>query len=279
MTAVHGVYNKKIVLDGDTNQLFIGLDFGAGSMRFMDLEDQATGAQGHNAVSRTIVQITGMNDPAVTKTMYEYSSIGYNGTRNPTPNCWNSGGTRWDCSFEFHRLLIDNAFDQAYLLSNTGMLGDGTGGTGALRGYVQYSAAGKLLEIAACTTSGCTQNIALSVGLKGQRYANGGAATTTADFNGCINIADRSIQADNSLSCGLTGVSIKSGSGSTANETSRRFLRATTAGVPNILTNSNENTALSFSSGTDIYIPPQLRTKKPTCSSSAYRCPSVTTDK
>jgi hypothetical protein len=247
-------YTKEITLTPPGNpgptHMWMGLDLSAGTLHFMQLEDQA-GSTGRNAVDRSILSASGLNSAATTVLLYEYASMGFTGIRNSGPSCWS--GSQWNCDYELHRMYINGATDVAYILTNNSPPGDASGTTGAPTSYVQYTGAAKPIELASCTSSSCSQTLALSMGLLGQNNANGTSATTTADYNGCVNASTRVISTDNSLSCSLTGVSINSGNTSGVIELSRQFYGGLTSGAPSILTNTNGNTTLSFTGASDIY--------------------------
>ena len=247
-----GIYTKKITLNvGSSITLFLGLDLTAGNLNMMQVEDGGTAGQ-RNKVSRSILKITSMNNSLLTKTAFEFGSMGYNNTRGGSTSCYS--GTMWTCDWEFHRGFIDNANDVAYLITNRGLPGDNaTGGTATVDSYVQFSVAGRPREIAACTTTSCSENLALSLGLKGAVNADGSAATYTADYNGCVNLLTRNITTDSTLGCNLTGTTINSGSGAGVIELSRLFYKATTGGIPNVLGTSTENTGLAFTTGPTMY--------------------------
>ncbi len=209
VTAVSGssLYTKKITLTvpgGNPITMYIGLDLTAGSLNFMSVEDQAN-ASGRDAVDRTMVSATGMSSAATTVLKFEYASIGFNGSRNSSPNCWD--GSQWNCDFEFHRMFIDGPNDVAYVISNTGSPGDTTGvvtqntAVHAPSFYVQFTGTGKPIELGACTAGSCSQTIALSLGMAGQNSANGGHPSTPIDYNGCFNAGALSLASDDTLAC------------------------------------------------------------------------------
>ena len=242
-------------LGTSTVTLYLKLDVTAGVFNFMNVEDQSTGgSSGRNAVDRTIVMMSGLNTAGHAHTLFEYANMGYSGTRNGAPSCYTSG--QWSCSYEFHRGYIDQATDTSLILSNDGNPGDASGGTGAPAEFVQYTAAGRPVELAACTASSCAEDLALSVGMIGQTAAISRAPITSTngvDYNACVNVSTRGIDADNTLACThVTGTTVNSGSPTGVVEASRQFYSQTTSGVPNILS-SGANTLLSFTGATDIY--------------------------
>jgi hypothetical protein len=254
VTAVSGAnFTKKLVLNlGESSPVvWLKLDVAGGIMNFMFVEDQA--GSGRNAVSRTIIMMSGTNTPN-TKVLFEYASTGYNASRNGGASCYTAGTpSYWSCSFEFHRGVIDQASNVAYLVSSTGDPGDATGGPGAPSKYVQYTAASRPVELAACTSSSCSERIALSVGVAGQVNADGSAANKPDDYNGCVSAIDRAVVTDNSLNCSLPGTSVASGSSTGVIELSRQFYARSTSGIPDFLTGTSENTTLSFAGASDIY--------------------------
>jgi hypothetical protein len=151
----------------------------------------------------------------------------------------------WSCGYEFHRIFSDSGNDIAYVLSNTGDPGDSATGDAAHPPtfYVQFSGAAKPNELSGCTSSSCSQTLALSVGMAGQSKA------ATDDYNACINAASRTIAADDTLTCSATGTTIGSGSGTGVVELSRQYLAATSAN----LLNSSASTTLSFTGASDFF--------------------------
>lgn len=253
-------FTKSMTMNLGTSSVtvYLKLDIAGGVFNFMNVEDQSTGgSSGRNAVDRTIVLMSGLNTAGHVHTLFEYASIGYNGTRNGAASCFSSG--RWTCSYEFHRGYIDQPTDTSLIISNDGVPGDATGGTGSPTEFVQYTAAGRPLELAACTASSCAEDLALSMGMIGQLAAISQTPITSTngvDYNACVKVSTRSIDADNTLSCAhVTGTTVNSGSSTGVVESSRQFYSQTTSGIPNILS-SGANTGLSFTGAADIYTTP-----------------------
>ena len=250
VTAVSGstMFTKKMSLSmGNTSSLYLG--FSSGALNFMNIEDQAP--SGRNAVDRSIFIGTGMGSASTTKILFEYTSMGYNSTRGSGAAEFGSG--QWKSDFEFDRIFIDGANDVAYLVSNNGDPGDASGGTGAPAKYIQFTGAARPVEMSSCTSSSCSETLALSFGFHGQIYASGGtdSAVEGVDFNGCVNAASRAIATDDSLACNVTGTAASAVAAMV--ESSRQFYIGTTSGIPNFLTNTTGTTALSFTGASDIY--------------------------
>jgi hypothetical protein len=264
VTAVVGssYYTKKLSIQppGNPNPsiIYLGLDLTEGTMNFMTIEDQA-GPSGRNAIDRTILSATGLTSAATTVIKYEYASIGYPGTRSLV-TCWD--GSQWNCDYEFHRVFIDGPNDKAYILSNDGAPGDAAGGTTTPTFFIQFTGAGRPIELAACTASSCSETLALSLAVSGQNTGAGGSAVATDDYNACVNASDRTIATNNVLTCNVTGTTIDRGFSDTnaspagVIELSRVFYQTETiANTPDILT-VNPNATVSFTNGTDMYTAP-----------------------
>ena len=67
-------------------------------------------------------------------------SIGSN-SGNPADTCYANG--QWQCSFEMHRVFIDEGADTAYLVSNMGSPGDLAAALEHRRSIFRYTAAGQ----------------------------------------------------------------------------------------------------------------------------------------
>jgi hypothetical protein len=257
VTAVTGssYYTKELNMTspgstGNAIKLFIGLNLTAGTLNFMQIEDQANGAQGRNAVDRSILSMTGVNGTPVLK--FEYSSMGFSTARNSSPSCWTApgmgGGDGWSCSYEFHRIFIDSVNDVAYLITNDGSPGDSSGLVSSSHApvfYTQFTGAAKPNELSACTSTSCSQTLALSVGFAGQQNN----PATGTDYNACVNASTRDVSLDGSLACSATGTTVGAGSASGVIELSRQFLSTS----PNVILNTSATTTVSFTGASDFF--------------------------
>lgn len=241
------VYNKLMTIAEVGIRAWLKLDPVAGTLDVLSIEDQR--GNGRYAVARGMTHVTGINTPGSGTTKFEYISIGSNVTGSDS--CYSNG--RWQCSFEFHRVYIDETADVAYLVSNFGSPGANDGSVSAPTSYIQYTAMAKPSNLKACSTGGtCSGEIALSFTADGQQQIGSNTIFASAGnaYDGCVNLVDRSLAASATLSCSVTGVSILSGAQSMINTTRTLFVADA---VASLLNNTNATTTFSFTDGTNIF--------------------------
>jgi hypothetical protein len=173
------------------------------------------------------------------------------------PSGYSSG--QWSGEyFEFHRVFIDQANDVAYLFSAVGSPGNSAGNMVAnqVANLVVYTASGKPNEISACTSTSCSQNIALSFGFVDQNNGAGGSfgettnTINTTDYNGCVGVNSLDVTTDESITtCGVVGTAASVAA--TAVDAIR--MHYATDAITTIVTDSTPNTGVAFTSGANIY--------------------------
>jgi hypothetical protein len=253
VTAVSSAnYTKQLVVDvgQDAVTIWIGLTPATGGMNVMVLDDERP--TGRYDVGRTIVQMTGANSPGNAVVLFEYVNLGSN-IAGSQISCWS--GTQWTCQYEFHRGVINEATDQAFLVSNIGLPGDAAGGTGAPTVYVQYTVAAQPSALKSCTAgSSCDATLALSVTAGGQYEPGSGSTYPSAgmSFDGCVNAATRAISDDGVLTCDVTGSDVlaSGGASSMIEQTREKFVTDVVADLLDVTTAS---TTLSFTGASNIY--------------------------
>jgi len=236
-------YTKMLSIPGMSNTVWLKLDATGGNLNVMTIEDQRP--HGRYAVDRAIAHITGINTPGAGTTAFEYISIGSN--VSSSDSCYANG--MWQCDFELHRVYIDEANNVAYLISNNGSPGDASGGTGPSVGYTQYTAAAQPASLKTCSTGGtCTGVLAFS-------FTSNILASAADEYDGCVNLVDRSLASSGSLSCtgSVTGVSVLANASAMVNSTRLAFVGDV---VATLLDNTNANTTLAFDSAATIYVTP-----------------------
>ena len=119
-----------------------------------------------------------------------------------------------------------------------------------------FTAAGKPVEISACSNGSCDQDVAISCGFVGNRDGAGGTAigeaadsVNSTNYNGCINVGTAAVDTDNSLACNVTGV---------AASVAQPMVDAVRAhfaadALTTIVGGSTKSTHLSFTDGSTIY--------------------------
>lgn len=237
-------YSKMMTVAPLSNTIWLQLNAAAGTLNVMTLEDQRP--QGRYAIDRAIAQITGINTPGSGTTAFEYISAGSN--VSGSDSCYANG--KWQCDFELHRVYIDEANNVAYLVSNNGSPGDAGGGTGTPLGYAQYTAMAQPTALKACATGGaCTGVMAFSF------TSNESGLSAGDEYDGCINLVDRSLASSGSLSCtgGVTGASVLANASAMINGTRLAFVGDV---VATLFNNTNANTTLAFTDATTIYVTP-----------------------
>jgi hypothetical protein len=253
VTAVTGtLFTKQMVVTvpgGNSNTIWMALTPETGSFSFMTVEDQRT--NGRYVASRTMVSITNGNVTNGAQIKMEYISIGSNqnfvNSTGQQTNCYTSG--QWQCSFEMHRVFIDETANKGYVLSHSGDPGTAAGGTGIPTRYVEYTAAGKPVDIGACSSSTtCAAQIAVSFGFQGQHTAAGGTFTPAGDYIGCVAVGSRDIVTDDSLACDITGTTI---SAATAIEGTRELF--VSDAIASLYTGTTSATTFSFTGASDIF--------------------------
>ncbi|PRC90710.1 hypothetical protein [Solimicrobium silvestre] len=245
-------YAKQIIIAPLSVIAWLKLDTTAGSLNVMTLEDQRN--NGRYAVDRAIANITGINTPGSGKTLFEYISIGSNVAGST--NCYANGG--WQCSYEYHRVFIDEAANGAYLVSNFGSPGDQSGGIGTPTSFLQYTAVARPSDLKTCTSGGtCSGSLALSFTANGQQEVNSNIVYPSVgnDYEGCVNLLDRSLASSGALTCSITGTSILASGGASAMIESTRQVYATDV-VATLLAHTSATTTLSFTGATDIFTAP-----------------------
>jgi hypothetical protein len=257
VTAVSSAnYSKEMALSlGPTNiTIWLKLDSGSGTYNLMTVEDQRP--SGRYAVARTIANLSGINSSGGGTVLFEYINMG--SASNDAASCYT--GTHWQCSYEYHRVFIDEAANAAYVVSNFGDPGDANGGTGTPTNYVQFTGAAQPSALQTCAdSSSCAGTLALSFTADGQRSPNGALYPSIGNaYDGCVNIDDRSIATDATLSCDVTGASIlASGGASTMIEQTRQVYAADV--VATLLADTTSDTTLAFTGASDIYTAPNTR--------------------
>lgn len=241
-------FSKRIDLNmgGHATALWLRLDAAAGALDFMSLEDERPDRY---VASRTLVHATGMNSSGSATVAFEFIALGSADGAN-ADSCWSGG--HWTCSFEFHRVYLDEAADTAYLVSSMGDPGDAAGGTGSPTNYVRYTAAARPSVLKACAGGGaCSGTMAMSIAADGQREPGTNTVYPSAGnaYEACINVSDRSLAADGSLACDLAGVSVTTAA--TMIEATRGVYAADV--MATLLAHTTENSALAFSSAADVY--------------------------
>ncbi|HTC52605.1 MAG TPA: hypothetical protein VK700_11780 [Steroidobacteraceae bacterium] len=244
-------YTKQMVLNvgQDAITIWAGLTPATGGMNVMVIDDERS--TGRYDVGRTIVQMTGANSPGNAVVLFEYLSLGSN-IAGSQISCWT--GTQWNCDYEFHRGVINESTNQAFLVSNIGLPGDGSGGTGAPVTYVQYTVAGQPSALKSCTAgSSCDATLALSVTAGGQVEPSSNTIYPSAgmSFNACVNASTRAISDDGVLSCDVTGSDVLTGGASNMIEQTRQ--KFITDVVADLLDVTTASTTLSFTGASDIY--------------------------
>jgi hypothetical protein len=241
------VYDKLMTIAGVNVQAWVKLDPVAGTLDLLSVEDQR--GSGRYAVDRGMTHVTGINTPGAGTTKFEYISIGSN--VSASDSCYSSG--QWQCSFEFHRVYIDEAANVAYLVSNFGSPGANDGSVNPPTNYIQYTAMAAPSNLKACSTGGtCTGELALSFTADGQQEVGSSVVFASAGnaYDGCVNLVDRSLASSATLSCTVTGVSVLAGAQAMINGTRTLFVADA---VATLLNNTNANTTFSFTDGTDIF--------------------------
>lgn len=245
-----GIYTKQFSISAMGITAWLKLDPVNGTLDVLTVEDQRV--SGRYAVDRSMTHITGINTPGAGTTRFEYISIGSN--VSGSDSCYSSG--QWQCSFEFHRVFIDEAANQAFLVSNFGNPGANDGTTGTPTYYEQFTAVAQPSDLKACSTGGtCTGQLALSFTADGQYEVNSNTLYPSLGngYDGCVNLLDRSLATSATLSCTVTGTSIEAGASAMINSTRQLFV---TDAVATLLNNTSTSTTFSFTDGSDIFTNP-----------------------
>jgi hypothetical protein len=233
--------------------MWLKLDASAGVFNFMSLEDQRP--SGRYDIDRTIVNITGIGSPGSQTVRYEYVSIG--SASSDSTSCYADNG--WKCDYEFHRVYIDQTANTAYLLSNDSPPGDPSGGTGAPTQYVQYTATGEPSNLSSCSAGAtCSATLALSFTAAGQSDDSGVYPSAGNEYDACVNVANRALSNDGSLSCDTNGVPILATGGATATIELTREVYVGDV-VATLMANTTAATTLAFTNGTNLYTAPNTQ--------------------
>ena len=208
----------------------------------MQAEDQRNSSR--YAANRLAVFMSGLNGTNTTQVRMEYVSLNSNnsGSTNAVSSCTGSGS---NCSYEIHRIFIDESADTGYVLTAGGTY---VNTTFATQFGMQATAAGRPVELNACTGTSCAEKLALSVNPIGQSTGAGGSFTGTGDYNGCVSAKDGSLATDGTLVCNVTGTTISS---ATAVNSIVALYGADP--IATLLNNTSASTTIAFTSGSNIF--------------------------
>lgn len=243
-----GIYTKQIAIPAMGGMAWLKLDAANGTLDVLSVEDERI-SSGMYAVNRALTHVTGINTPGAGTTRFEYISLGSN--VSGSNSCYSGG--QWQCSYEFHRVYIDEAADRAYLVSNFGDPGASDGSSTAPTRYLQFTAVAKPSSLKACATgSTCSGDLALSFTADGQIEVNTNTVYPAAGngFDGCVNLSDRSLGASATLTCSVTGTSVVAGASAMINTTRMLFVSDV---VATLLNGTTPATTFSFTDGTNIF--------------------------
>ena len=228
---------------GNSMKMYLKLDSSNGVFNFMQAEDQRNG--GRYAADRLAVLMSGLNGTNTTQIRMEYISLNSNNSSGSSNGVTSCTGVGSNCSFEIHRIFIDETKDQGYVLSTNGTY---VNSTFLPQFALEAAAAGRPVELNACTDAVCAENIALSVNPIGQSTAASGSFTSTGDYNGCVSAKDGTLKTDGTLACNVTGTTISSA-------TAINGILSVYGADPiaTLLGNTSENNSISFTGASDIY--------------------------
>ena len=254
-------YTKTFSFSSQTHiTVYLKLDTTNGVMNVMSVENQVPA--GRYAADRAILNVAGLNTSGPTLA-FEYVSTGSNCT-TLTDGCGSAtsgfSSGEWNTSFELHRMFIDQGNDAAYLLTAKGSPGNSSGAivAGQMQNMTTFTAAGKPAEIAACSATSCSQDLAFSAGFVGQTDGTsaliGEAANTinVTDFNGCVNVATRAVDPDDTLTAAACGVA-GTGASTAATAVDAVRLNFATDVEADLVATTSGSTTLAFTNGTNMY--------------------------
>jgi len=235
--------------------IWLKLDNQNGVYNLMEIEDQRV--SGFYAVKRTVAYMSGLSSAASSKIVAEHINIGSVVADATSCIASTKVGPSWRCGFDYDRVLIDEHQDIAYSVTNAGRPGADDGSINKPDYYVQYTAAGSPLELAA-TCGGSKKcingTLAISFTAGGQKFPTDSSIYPSAfyDYNGCVDFRTKLIVTDGSLNCDVAGQSVlmTGGAASMIEQTRQRYV---TDVMATLLSGTNENTTLPFSSANDIY--------------------------